>query len=652
MRLSRFRLVLSLVLLGCGVGVAGAQQPLLSVDRSQGVTRVWASSPLGGDYNLESSTNNMGSWDFLLRLNLTNSPRSWLDASSTLAPMRFYRAVTNPNPPELARDFRLIDHLGRSRSLWYYLNASTIQTNIRAITLIFTGNGCSKIRDMVPTITNLNQRFGTNVLFWLIDSNQQDTRSNIFVEATSLWNSNGPPILHDAAQLVARAYNATATPEAIAVDTASFRIFYRGSIDDRLGSSAVGATQNYLSNALVNFLAGQPVIPSRSVPPGCEITLKPRYTNISYSAEIAPLLQAKCVRCHSPGNIGSWAMTNYSIVSAYSNIISDRVRSGKMPPWHADPNYGVFTNDFSLKPDEAAKLVQWADDGALRGTGPDPLATDVPAATNYPYIWPVALGQPTNIVTIPTQTISGVGDENYHYVSVATTFTNDVWLSAAVIRPDNISIVHHCLIYTSTTSQLGGMDGFFAGYVPGLETTTFPPGTGKFLPKGTTLTFQIHYIRNGHSNTDRTQLGLYTMSGPPAFSLQTKSAYNYSFTIPANKNDYQTTSQFGPFPKAVYLYEMSPHMHLRGSRFKYEAVYPDNSRELLLSVPWYEFNWQALYRLAQPKLLPAGTVIFCTGAWDNSTQNRQNPNANTSVTFGEQTENEMFIGYFNYAELP
>jgi hypothetical protein len=162
----------------------------------------------------------------------------------------------------------------------------------------------------------------------------------------------------------------------------------------------------------------------------------------------------------------------------------------------------------------------------------------------------------------------------------------------------------------------------------------------------------MHYISIGTAQTDQTQIGLYVLPAPPTYSLQTKSAYTLFFSIPPRAKDHQATAQFGPFSKAVYLYELTPHMHLRGSRFKYEAVYPNNTRETLLSVPHYHFHWQTVYRLAQPKLLPAGTRIACTGAWDNSAQNEDNPNPNATVTFGKQTYEEMFIGFFNYAEIP
>jgi hypothetical protein len=200
------------------------------------------------------------------------------------------------------------------------------------------------------------------------------------------------------------------------------------------------------------------------------------------------------------------------------------------------------------------------------------------------------------------------------------------------------------------------LDGFFAGYVPGFDATTYPAGTGKRLRKGETLRFQMHYTTVGTVETDQTEIGLYKSDTPPQYDLQTKSAYNLSFvlggiTIPANRNEFEITAQYpssGTLTTNIMLYEMSPHMHLRGSRFKYEAFYPNGTREVLLSVPYYVFHWQALYRLSQPRYLPKGSRIVCTAAWDNTTQNVELMNAyetsgnplylpDHTITFDEQS---------------
>jgi hypothetical protein len=209
-----------------------------------------------------------------------------------------------------------------------------------------------------------------------------------------------------------------------------------------------------------------------------------------------------------------------------------------------------------------------------------------------------------------------------------------------------------------------GADGFFSGYVPGTESAAFPSGTGKLLRRGEQLTVQMHYITTGQPDTDQTQIGFYVMASPPANVLQTKSLADPSFVlgftaIPAGANDFEMSAQY-PIPLLggstlstnILLYEMSPHMHLRGSRFRYEVVYPNGTREVLLSVPNYIFHWQRLYRLTQPKYIPKGSRIVGIGAWDNSPQNPDNPDPSASVYWGDQTYEEMFIGYFNFAEVP
>lgn len=654
--------------------MAFSQPTLLTIDRNAGPTRIGILGEVGVTYNLESASSLSGSnWSFLLTTPLTNSPQSWYDAAGVSS--RFYRAVKLDAPPaEWGDDFRLIDHLGRSRGLYYHSG----DTSVLAVVLIFTGNGCPKVAEMMPTIKALTNRFTSQrVTFWLVDANQQDNRSNILAGAMSLGISNGPPILHDAAQLVARAYRATTTPEVVALDMADTSVFYRGAIDDRLGSNAVATTQHYLSNALVNFLAGRPVAPSRTRPAGCDIAFTPRLTTISYSMEIAPLLQDKCVRCHSAGNIAPFVMSDHGMVQSYAQSIKQELLAGRMPPWKADPYYSVCTNDFSLKPDQARKLVQWIDDGASKAPGePDPLAT-TPTSTNFPFAWPASLGQPDAILRIPLQNIPASGVVDYRYLNVVNTaFPSNVWLKAAVVRPTNTRVVHHALVFDGTT-QLQGLDGFFAGFVPGADPTAFPTGTGKRLTNSQVLQFQMHYISIGSNQTDQTEIGLYLLPAAPTYPLLTKSGFNATFSIPANARESQDIAKFPPPPLLnpgatptlttnILVYEMSPHMHLRGARFKYEVIYPAGhvpATEVILSVPRYDFHWQSMFRLAQPKYIPKGSRILCTSAWDNSALNLDLMEAYTqtgdarfspvnSVSFGDQTYQEMCIGYINYAEVP
>lgn len=641
--------IVSAAFLAAGVH---AQPARLSIDPVQRPIKLGITGSIGSQYILEQSSNpGANNWEFLLSLTLTENSQSWVDFTSPSVTYRFYRLRSLSEPSSAtASDFRLIDHEGISRELNYNSAA-------RAIVLVFV-NGLNSLEpSTVSTIKALRDEFGSQgALFWMIDANAQSDRASTAALAKAMgvdW-----PVLHDRAQLVSRAFGVNTVPEAIAIDTADWTIFYRGAGGDRAAAGEQVGAENYLALALRNFLSARPVTFSRTRPEGATISYPPAKT-ISYATDIAPLLLDKCVRCHSPGNIAPWSMTNYSAVNAFSASIKKEVLAGRMPPWHADPTYGAFANDASLKPAEASLLLEWIANGSARGGGADPLAdafTNTPPPTDYPNAWPAELGQPDYVVSIPTQSMPATGEVAYRYLPVVMNVPSNVWLRAAAVLPGNTRSVHHVLVFAGSLLDLvrsgGGLGGYFAAYVPGAHATAFPSGTGKYLAKNSTLTFQMHYTTTGHPETDQTKLGLYFMKSPPPLELQTGAAATLLLTIPPGEREYAREALVMPSPaKDFWLYELAPHMHYRGSRFKFEALYPDGASEVLLSVPKYDFHWQTLYRLAQPKRLPAGTIVRCRGAFDNSPQNPDNPDANVTVRFGEQTDDEMFIGYLNYAVI-
>ena len=666
----------TLILLSTALcGLCQAQPTQLGIDRKAGPARIALQGETNRDYTLQVGNLLSTNWDFLATLTLTDPTATWFDSASPNLPNRFYRAVKldSSTQPEYADDFRLIDHLGVSRSLYYLENDPTVN----GVVLIFTGNSCSNIAQMLPTIKALRDQFTPQgMVFWMVDANAEDNRSNIVAQANALGIDL--PILHDRAQLVANAFHASTTPEVVCLDKLGWPIFYRGTIDDRVGTSTVPTTQYYLSNALANFVAGTTVTPREAHTNGCAITLTSIPTP-DYSTSIAPLLQAKCIGCHSPGNLAPFALTNYASVT--SNMVKMRLEllKGTMPPWHADYNYQSFTNDFSLNPTQAAMLVNWINAGGPRGTGADPL-TNPPPPIDYPFSWPSALGTPDIIIPVGSQSIPATGVIQYQYVNYTYTGPT-VWLRAAVMLPGTVPVVHHILAYNKSGNNT--VQTFMTGYVPGAYLGAFPDGTGKLLTNGTTVQFQLHYKANGTATNDSSLLGFYTMPGPPTNSLGftneliETSAYSETICVPTNNNDHVEVTQFTPdATHAVRLYEFSPHLHARGKAFLYEALYPDSTSEVLLSVPYYEFNWQTAYRLATPKDLPAGTVIKVTAHWDNSIQNADlmelynersgtNPNwalyspsyvdypilCPNGIIFQQQTWDEMFIGYFNYIVL-
>ena len=473
----------------------------------------------------------------------------------------------------------------------------------------------------------------------------------------------GLPVLEDRAQLVASVLGIGQTCEVVCIGTTNWMTFYRGAINRELADqkTKAGGRNNYLENALAKFLAGKTVSPNKTLAKGTPLQLavaRDATANaISYADEVAPLLQKSCVPCHSPGNIGPFAMSSYEKVKSRSSMIEEVLLAQRMPPWHADPHYGSFVNERSLTPDQAQTLVRWVEQGSPRGEGDDPLAVKPPPPAQE---WP--LGQPDFVVKFPKeQQISASGVFDYRYITARSPIQSNAWLRAAVVKPGNKKVVHHILVLVATAEELqnrrmrqgngGGINGYFSAYVPGYQAVPFPEGSGKFLAAGSLLIFQVHYTATGKPETDQSEIGLYLCPEKPALELKTRSAFNVRFQIPPGAPNEETEAEF-QFKKDALLYDMSPHMHLRGSWFTYEAVYPDGKKEMLLSVPHYDFKWQHLYRLAQPKRLPAGTRLICRGAHDNSPQNPDNPDASQTVGFGDQTFNEMFIGYFNYTDAP
>ena len=596
------------------------------------------------DHLLEYSSD-LKNWEPLLSLRLPSSPFQWNDP---LVPNRgsgFYRLLQWPGsaPREEAADFRLIDHEGHTRQLHYY----SFQ---KAIVLFFTDPDADP--SLGATLTDLKSSFGAqDTEFWIIDPISEN-RSDLVTTADT-WETD-VPILHDSAQLVSRAYQVARGTEVVAIDTASWTVFYRGAIERPAvdGSPA----QPYLSDALTAFFGGQASTYRHTPATGHPLPLGPTEL-VSYEEVIAPMIIESCVRCHSPNNIAPFSLDSYESLASWAHEIREVTLTGEMPPWFADPEFGSYEDDWSLSEESLRALVDWIDQGALKGDGADPLAdfvANTPPPSEYPFNWPAELGEPDMILTIPTQNIPANGEVDYRYIELSPNIPADTYLRAAIIKPGNREVVHHSLAFIGSTFEAfiqgAGLNGYFAGYVPGVQAKAFPPNSGKLLKANPTLTVQMHYQTNGRPQTDMTQLGLYFHSTPPEMEYRTTAASTRNINIAPGVREYtREASVVLSATEPTLLYELSPHMHFRGSRMEYDAIYPNGEVEKLLSVPHYIFDWQLLYRLAEPKSLPAGTEIRVRGAFDNSPQNPENPDPVQSVRFGEQSDEEMFIGYINFA---
>lgn len=524
------------------------------------------------------------------------------------------------------------------------------RTEAKSIVLFFTINECPIARQSYAKLRALRKQFeGDGIEFWIINADDSETAAKMEKEARD-HGAGSTPVLRDDAQGVTRMLGVKRSCEAIAISTKDFKIFYRGAVDDQLteGARKPASTNNYLQQAIQEFVAGKPITRPSSVVRGCLISIDTP-EKISYAQDIAPLLERKCVECHSAGNIGQWSMSNHARVKAKSAMMQEVLLARRMPPWGADPNFGKFSNDRSLTTAEKRLLLRWVESGSPRGEGEDYLTTVKPPNR----LWP--LGQPDMVVALPKpQEIPANGVLPYRHVKVPLSLTNDIWIGAVAIQPGNLECTHH-VIPRITYPKQGKTNTETAesleGWSPGKTFIRFPQGTGKQIRPGAVIDIELHYTATGKPETDSTEIGLYLLKEKPPLYYESRLAINMDLNIPPGESDLRTHAMTG-FKRDTMLYTLVPHMHNRGSWMKYEALYPDGRHELLLHVPRYDFNWQMEYVLAEPKKMPAGSWILCTGGFDNSSLNPHNPDPQKRVHWGEQSWDEMFIGFMNVAELP
>ncbi|MGI9327069.1 MAG: redoxin domain-containing protein [Pseudomonadales bacterium] len=547
-----------------------------------------------------------------------------------------------PNDP--VENFRLLDHQGQSHELYYYSDA-------KAIVVMVQGNGCPIVRNAMPRFKQLRDEFEPQgVRFFLLNTNLQDNRKTVAAEAENF--SYDIPILIDDSQLIGETLGLVRTGEVFVVDPKQWRVSYQGALDDRLTyEKQKGQAQNhYLRDAVVQSLAGEPITTAQTDAVGClinfpEQTARAQHANISYEKTIAPLLIDNCVSCHRQGGIGPWAMTDYKMVRGFSLMMREVVRTQRMPPWHADPAHGKFSNTRALSPEQRATLVHWIEAGAPRGEGEDPLLS-------FEHRWPTwALGEPDLVIDIPPSEVPATGVVDYRYIRISNPLKEDAWVRASEILPGERGVLHHVITRFGELQTEGPRKGrlrregggSLAGYVPGMVVRELPENTGTLLPAGSTIEFQMHYTTNGKPATDHSKLGIYLHKSPPKHEISSVVLMNWRIQIPPHAKAHKESAQ-QVLKQDAMLYSLLPHAHYRGKASEFRAIYPDGSEELLLSVPNYDFNWQTTYVLSVPKRLPAGTTIVHNTWWDNSAQNPANPDPNRTVPWGQQSWDEMLFG--------
>jgi hypothetical protein len=471
--------------------------------------------------------------------------------------------------------------------------------------------------------------------------------------------------LADAKGRLAAALAARTTTEVFVLDSQR-TLVYRGAVDDQYGIdyTKTEAGQPLLAAALDDLVAARPIRTPAARAPGCELGLLPALPTgaerVTYHRQVSRIVQAHCLECHHVGGVGPFPLDSYEAVAGRAPTIRRVLQDGFMPPWFAAPGSGPWANDPSLSAWERRTFFRWLDSGMPAG---DPAESPLPR--KYESSW--TIGTPDLVVELPkTQQVPAEGFLKYRWDAVDLDFPEDRWVQSVQILPSARTHVHHVIVFLeprdrgtisamldrlvalgSKAGSRRALESHFAIYGPGNNGIVFPDGTAKRLPAKARLLFQLHYVATGVPAVDRTRLGIVFAKEPPRRELQTASAFNDDFTIPAGAPNHEVGGSY-EFQEPGQLVWFGPHMHLRGKAFRYELVSPAGTRTLLLDVPRFGFNWQIGYTLARPVHVEPGTRLVATGWFDNSAGNPANPDPARAVPFGVQSTDEMMIGYFNW----
>jgi mono/diheme cytochrome c family protein len=426
--------------------------------------------------------------------------------------------------------------------------------------------------------------------------------------------------------------------------------------------------------AVNELVAGKEVSVPTTEALGCHIGRVKKVNDaseVTYSNQISRIFQQHCVECHREGRIGPFVMTSYQDLAGWGEMIREVVQENRMPPWHADPAHGQFANEARLTDEEKQLITTWVDNGCPEGD-----KAGLPEPRTFVEGW--GIGEPDQIVKMSEKEVSipAEGVVDYYHFTVDPGWKEDKWIAAAEAKPGSFETVHHILVFVLPPGKNvrdfgeegprprgdrkrrgggGGGEGggaltsgnLVAAYAPGANALFNDDGeTAVHVKAGSKLVFQLHYTPNGTPQKDLSYVGFkFTDEGKVKYVARSTAVVNPMFNIPAGAKNF-TAEASTTFKNATTLTNMTPHMHTRGKAFKYVAHYPDGKEEVLLDVPTYDFNWQTTYHLKEPKEIPEGTKLVCTATWDNSEDNLSNPDPTKNVSWGEQTFEEMMIGFY------
>ena len=531
-------------------------------------------------------------------------------------------------------DFSLLDQNGYFHQMsWYDDN--------KAIVLLVQATGDIGVQNVLADFDSLNSSFDAQgIEFFMINPLGLKDRDAVKAEMVAL--NIDVPVLMDDARLISEALDIDKIGEVIVYDPKSFSVLFRGPL---------GAE---LTTALTNIVADRDLQTTQVASTGTPVNYPIKTAHLqqvpSYEKEIGPIIAQNCAACHREGGIAPFALDSHTMVMGWSQMIREVLMTKRMPPGQIDSHIGDFINDMVLVDEDAQKIVHWIEAGSPKDGITDPLTALVWPETEW------AFGEPDYIVEIPEQSIPATGILDYYNVMVELELEEDRWVRASQYIPGDRTVLHHTLHSlvapgeTRGGSLLGGEPDRpdIAPYIPGQAPRMEPPNTGGLLKAGTRISMQMHYTTTGKESVDASRIGIwfYPKGFIPEERMTGQCACHFTPTwvnIPPLDPDYEMTQSF-TIEKDAKLFAFTPHMHFRGKRMRFSAEYPDGTSEELINIANYNYNWQLAYTYKEPKAVPAGTVITATGAFDNSEQNKMNPDASRSVPWGLQSRDEMFFG--------
>jgi mono/diheme cytochrome c family protein len=531
-------------------------------------------------------------------------------------------------------DFSLLDQNGYFHQMsWYDDN--------KAIVLLVQATGDTAVQNVLTDFDALNSRFDTQgIEFFMINPLGLKDRDAVKAQMAAL--NIDVPVLMDDARLISQALDIDKIGEVLVYNPKSFSLLFRGPLGAQLTA------------ALTDIVAGRDLQTTQIASTGMPVSYPIKAAHLqqvpSYEKEIGPIIAQNCAACHREGGIAPFALDSHTMVMGWSQMIREVLMTKRMPPGQIDSHIGDFINDMVLADEDAQKIVHWIEAGSPKDGSTDPLTELVWPETEW------AFGEPDYIVEIPEQSIPATGVLDYYNVMVELDLEEDRWVRASQYIPGDHTVLHHTLHSliapgeTRGGSLLGGEPDRpdIAPYIPGQAPRMEPPNTGGLLKAGTRIAMQMHYTTTGKESVDASRIGLwfYPKGFVPEERMSGQCACHFTPTwvnIPPLDPNYEMTQSF-TIEKDAKLFAFTPHMHFRGKRMRFYAEYPDGTSEELINIANYNYNWQLAYTYREPKSVPAGTIITATGAFDNSEQNKMNPDANRSVPWGLQSRDEMFFG--------